>query len=114
MSYRKLKQKVGMEFPIDRSDNAVLQTLSRHTYSHVCLCRFRPNIIIEGQNAWEEDGWRQIQILSRTDRRLPPLNSKTIEPAMTVYRETRSLQIGQAVSALHGHMHRSIDGPSRH
>jgi uncharacterized protein len=49
-------------YPILIALTASLDDLNRHLETPVAMNRFRANIVIEGGQAWEDDGWRRIKI----------------------------------------------------
>lgn len=49
-------------FPLLITSVESLRELNRHTESEVTMERFRPNIVVSGGEAWQEDFWDQIQI----------------------------------------------------
>ncbi len=49
-------------FPLLVTTTASLDDLNRRLPAPLPMNRFRPNIVIEGAQAWEEDGWKKIRI----------------------------------------------------
>jgi uncharacterized protein YcbX len=53
-------------YPILITNTASLRALNKHIVAGgneaVPMTRFRPNIVIEGDEAWDEDNWKQITI----------------------------------------------------
>lgn len=49
-------------FPVLVATLASLGALNAHLPAPVPMTRFRPNLVIEGGQAWEEDRWRRIRI----------------------------------------------------
>lgn len=49
-------------FPALLTSEASLEDLNARASEHVPMDRFRPNIVIDGESPFEEDGWRQVRI----------------------------------------------------
>jgi uncharacterized protein YcbX len=49
-------------FPALLTSEASLKELNARASEHTPMNRFRPNIVIDGDDAFAEDGWRQIRI----------------------------------------------------
>jgi uncharacterized protein len=49
-------------FPVLIATRASLDALNQHMATEVPLNRFRPNIVINGTDAWADDHWRRIRI----------------------------------------------------
>ncbi len=49
-------------FPVLLGSTASIEALNRWLPSPITIGRFRPNLVIEGASAWEEDRWRRIRI----------------------------------------------------
>lgn len=50
------------EYPILIANVASLDDLNTRLDEKLPMTRFRPNIVVEDAEAWEEDGWRRIRI----------------------------------------------------
>jgi uncharacterized protein len=59
-------------FPVLLANTASLAALNAEMAQGVPMARFRPNIVIEGHTAWEEDRWRRIRIGPVTFRVVKP------------------------------------------
>jgi hypothetical protein len=49
-------------FPLLIATTASLHDLNRRLDAPIAMDRFRPNLVIEGATAWEEDTWRSLRI----------------------------------------------------
>ncbi len=49
-------------FPLLLASQASLADLNARLAAPIPMGRFRPNVVIEGAAAWEEDGWQRIRI----------------------------------------------------
>ena len=49
-------------FPLLIATTASLAALDREAPVAVTMERFRPNLVVDGGDAWEEDGWRRLRI----------------------------------------------------
>ncbi|MCB8880946.1 MOSC domain-containing protein [Acidisoma cellulosilytica] len=59
-------------FPVLLANTASLDALNAAMAHSIPMARFRPNIVISGSTAWEEDRWRRIRIGSVTFRIVKP------------------------------------------
>lgn len=62
--YARHKETVGFAdaFPILLCNQASLEDFNTHLNNPVQMNRFRPNIVVDGAEAWAEDSWHSIQI----------------------------------------------------
>ena len=49
-------------FPVLVTNTASLVALNHELPAPITMDRFRPNIVLSGAQAWEEDHWRRIRI----------------------------------------------------
>ncbi len=59
-------------FPILVTNQSSLDDLNSRMESPLPMNRFRPNIVVEGFEAWDEDNWKEVQIGSLTLRSVKP------------------------------------------
>ncbi|MEB0303523.1 MOSC domain-containing protein, partial [Mucilaginibacter sp. 5C4] len=62
--YGKVEDKVGFAdgFPLLLIGQASLDDLSAKVGRPLEMLRFRPNLVVEGSEAFAEDGWKRIRI----------------------------------------------------
>jgi uncharacterized protein YcbX len=48
--------------PLLLATDVSLADLNRRLKEPLCMSRFRPNVVLDGDVPWEEDGWKQLQI----------------------------------------------------
>lgn len=63
-TYAKQQETVGFAdgFPLLLTNSASLKALNDKMTISIGMNRFRPNIVIDGAEAWQEDHWKRIQI----------------------------------------------------
>jgi len=59
-------------FPVLLTSEASLSALNGALTAPVSMRRFRPNIVVDGMEAWAEDGWRRVRIGAVTFRIVKP------------------------------------------
>lgn len=74
-------------FPFLVTNLASLEELNSRLPAPVEMRRFRPNIVVEGAEPWQEDDWRQIEIGQQSFRLVKPCSRcvmTTVDPATGV------------------------------
>nr|WP_255429093.1 MOSC N-terminal beta barrel domain-containing protein [Saccharibacter sp. 17.LH.SD] len=94
-------------FPVLLCTEASLGDLNRRLADAVPMERFRPNIVIAGSRAWEEDGWRRLMI-GETILRIMKPSSRCV--TITVDQQEGKIPVvGQPLKTL-GQFRRQEDG----
>jgi len=70
-------------FPLLLISQASLDDLNQHLVIPVSMSRFRPNLVVEGCEAYAEDSWKKIQIGSITCRIVKPC-SRCVIPSINI------------------------------
>lgn len=99
-NYATQQERVGFAdgFPLLITTRSSLADFNRKLGSEIGMERFRPNIVIDGNQAWAEDNWKTLTINGINLSMAKPC-SRCIMPSIDPQTAQKQMQINQALQA---------------
>ena len=98
--YARSNEKVGFAdgFPLLIATQSSLADFNQHIEFNIEMNRFRPNIVISGNQAWAEDNWQALEI-NGIELLLPKPCSRCIMPSVNPNTGEKQMEVNAALLA---------------